>query len=98
MTSYASDGYVANPAEDAVVKKTMAKDSNDYLINSDPSVSKIYPEMSFCRSDRLKVKQGIIMKQCPSMPVLWQERFFVLKADASIHYFVNVRCIKLIFE
>mmetsp|Transcript_5349 Transcript_5349/g.8749 ORF Transcript_5349/g.8749 Transcript_5349/m.8749 type:complete len:267 (+) Transcript_5349:65-865(+) len=35
------------------------------------------------------VKEGQIWKQCPTMPLVWQERYFVMRKDGSIHYFEN---------
>lgn len=32
---------------------------------------------------------GIGWKQCPSVALLWQERFFVLKHDATITYYAD---------
>jgi hypothetical protein len=34
-------------------------------------------------------KIGIGWKQCPSVIALWQERFFVLKRDSTIHYYLD---------
>jgi hypothetical protein len=34
-------------------------------------------------------KIGIGWKQCPSVALIWQERFFVLKRDGSIHYYAD---------
>lgn len=34
-------------------------------------------------------KIGIGWKLCPSVNVLWQERFFVMKRDGTIHYYAD---------
>jgi hypothetical protein len=36
------------------------------------------------------VIDGSFWKLCPSFPVIWQMRYFVLKPDGSIYYYYNV--------
>lgn len=62
---------------------------------SDPCFSELYPysATSHCapgESTGYKVKQGTMQKQCPSMPLLWQERYFVLTSDNAIYYYLDV--------
>ena len=33
--------------------------------------------------------EGTFWKQCPTFPLLWQTRFFILKPDGSIYYYYN---------
>lgn len=57
-------------------------------------VYQAYPDISFCgpaAGSGFRVKQGIMHKQCPSLPFFWQERYFVLKSDGNLYYYLSVR-------
>jgi hypothetical protein len=53
------------------------------------TVSEIRRQAAALRSPVEYEKIGIGWKQCPSVIALWQERFFVLKRDSTIHYYLD---------
>lgn len=75
-------------------------DLNNRGVPPSVDMTNIYPSTSFSRNisgNKFIVKHAIVAKQCPSMPLLWQDRFFVLKTDGSMYYYLNVsieqRCV-----
>lgn len=61
---------------------------------SDLSLSQVYNIHSFYApgtGSGYRIKHGTMLKQSPSIPYWWQERFFVLKSNATICYYLNVQ-------
>jgi hypothetical protein len=80
---YLSGGFVTK------IEKMMTEDrSRDTGASED--AYQTYPDISFAMGSGFRVKQGIIYKRCPSLPILWQERYFVLKSDGILYYYISV--------
>ena len=89
--SYASDDEEspAHPAHKA--KQPKPPTSPSYTARAPPPAvttsSLVYKDMTPKPNDVYLA--GIGWKLCPSIAIVWQERYFVLKTDASVHYYTD---------
>lgn len=70
--------------------KMQASSTVDWLSFRSSGGAELFAAIESKDKPRFLVKEGIGSKQCPTLTLLWQERYFVLKKDGTIYYYHNV--------